>query len=255
MESSVQEIIFEPIANMYGMSAADSERRLKLVSAGREDVDVRCLGGGRPFAVEVADPSRELSAEELSSACAQISASGKVVVNELVPVTKQDLAELKKGEQSKCKTYEALCIKLTSDGDGDDAVPGECGARVTAADIARVNAYRNVGEAGGVEGVEGEGGAAPRVRLEQRTPLRVLHRRPLRARTRYIYEMHAQPVPEHPQLLVLRVRTSAGAYVKEFVHGELARTRPALSRGVLPARLDLLALDVTRVHLDWPAGR
>lgn len=32
----------------------DAEHRLKFMSAGREDVDVRCLGAGRPFAVEVA---------------------------------------------------------------------------------------------------------------------------------------------------------------------------------------------------------
>lgn len=37
----------------FSMSEAEAERRLKLIAAGREDVDVRCLGQGRPFAIEV----------------------------------------------------------------------------------------------------------------------------------------------------------------------------------------------------------
>lgn len=35
------------------LSAEEAEHRLKFLSAGREDVDVRCLGEGRPFAIEV----------------------------------------------------------------------------------------------------------------------------------------------------------------------------------------------------------
>lgn len=55
----------------------------------------------------------------------------------------------------------------------------------------------------------------------------------------------------YPQLLLLHVRTSAGTYVKEWVHGEMGRTRPSLAH-ILGARADLLALDVTAVHLAWP---
>ena len=35
------------------LGVEDAEHRLKFMSAGREDVDVRCLGDGRPFAIEV----------------------------------------------------------------------------------------------------------------------------------------------------------------------------------------------------------
>ncbi|KAH9644973.1 hypothetical protein HF086_003303 [Spodoptera exigua] len=59
--------------------------------------------------------------------------------------------------------------------------------RVTARDIAALNAYRNTAEAGA------------RVALTQRTPIRVLHRRPLLARARRVLELRARAVPAHPR--------------------------------------------------------
>lgn len=87
--------------------------------------------------------------------------------------------------------------------------------------------------------------------LRQRTPLRVLHRRPLLARARRLAAVEARAVPHHPRLLALRLRTDAGTYVKEWAHGDLRRTTPSLA-DVLAAPVDILALDVTEVHLDWP---
>lgn len=52
-------------------------------------------------------------------------------------------------------------------------------------------------------------------------------------------------------LFALRVRAEAGTYVKEWAHGELRRTRPAL-RDALGARADIVALDVRDVELAWP---
>ncbi|XP_059046794.1 putative tRNA pseudouridine synthase Pus10 [Achroia grisella] len=239
MESSVQEIIFGPIAAMYGLTPAESERRMKFMSAGREDVDVRCLGDGRPFAVEVTDPRRELTQEELKRVCEEISASGKVIVHQLVHVSREELSELKKGEETKCKTYEALCIKLGHSEYEHDKTSADP-VTVTAQDIANINSYTNTDEPG------------VRVRLTQRTPIRVLHRRPLLTRARELYELTASPVHGQPALVALRVRASAGTYVKEWAHGELARTRPALGHA-LRAPLDILALDVAHVHLPWPA--
>ena len=182
---------------------------------------------------------------------------------------REDLAELKKGEETKCKTYELLCIKLSRSEDDEPAVSdvtrprvlriwhgvtvcmcvcrqanGDAGhtvgVPVTERDLARVNAYRNT-----------PAGDPARVLLQQRTPIRVLHRRPLLTRARRILGLSARAVPGRPALLALRVRTEAGTYVKEWAHGELGRTRPRL-QDALGARADILALDVAAVELDWP---
>ncbi|XP_063545682.1 tRNA pseudouridine synthase Pus10 [Cydia strobilella] len=257
MESSVQEIIFQPIADLYKLSPEEMEHRLKFVSAGREDVDVRCLGEGRPFAVEISDPRRELTKEELAQACEQISTSGSVVVKNMVHVTKDDLTELKRGEESKCKEYEALCIKLTHS-DFDKPSSPDAPVAVTEADIARINSYTNTegmddDNTNGTDGTDASSASGPdvRVRVVQKTPLRVLHRRPLLARARAVLALQAHSVPDHPSLFRLSIRTSAGTYVKEWCHGELGRTAPSL-RAALRARADILQLDVAAVLLPWP---
>ncbi|CAK1546549.1 unnamed protein product [Leptosia nina] len=237
LPNSVEEIIFKPLAKIFKFSDGDVETRLKFISAGREDVDVRCLGDGRPFAIEISDPIRQLTNEELQCACAEISTSGDVVVKSFSYLTKDDLIQLKKGEETKCKTYEALCIKLTHS-KFDKETSGE--VKVTQEDIDFINTYRNTEPTDPV-----------RVNITQKTPIRVLHRRPLLTRTRQILDITAKTLPGHPQLFLLRIQTSAGTYVKEWVHGELSRTYPSLSHA-LSADVDLLALDVTEVHLQWP---
>ncbi|CAD0206349.1 unnamed protein product [Chrysodeixis includens] len=239
MHSSVQETIFEPIARLYGMSPEEMEHRLKFMSAGREDVDVRCLGEGRPFAVEVSDPQRQPTADELRRLCDEISEGEQVIVKNLVKVSREDLALLKKGEETKSKTYEALCIKLSHTEDDELTANGDTAVRVTERDIANINSYRN------------SDSDSSRVLLTQRTPIRVLHRRPLLTRTRRIHDLTAYRVPGHPQLFVVRLRTEAGTYVKEWAHGEAGRTRPRL-QDALRARADILALDVASVDLPWP---
>lgn len=50
---------------------------------------------------------------------------------------------------------------------------------------------------------------------------------------------------------VLDVKTQAGTYVKEFVHGDFGRTKPSLC-DFLNAEVDIVALDVTSINLKWP---
>lgn len=51
MEGSVSELIVAEVAPHFGVPAST----VVFSSSGREDVDVRCLGKGRPFALEVPD--------------------------------------------------------------------------------------------------------------------------------------------------------------------------------------------------------
>lgn len=77
------------------MSSFDMEMKLKLLSAGREDVDVRCLGNGRPFAIEVDDPVLLPSEQQLEDVCREINKSADVIVNNLKVIPKFVLTNLK----------------------------------------------------------------------------------------------------------------------------------------------------------------
>lgn len=52
-------------------------------------------------------------------------------------------------------------------------------------------------------------------------------------------------------MFTLDLETQAGTYVKEFVHGDFGRTKPSLS-SILGVDVDIIALDVTAISLDWP---
>lgn len=53
------------------------------------------------------------------------------------------------------------------------------------------------------------------------------------------------------RMIVLDVTTEAGTYIKELVHGELGRTSPSI-RSIIDQWIDIVALDVMRIDLDWP---
>lgn len=57
--------------------------------------------------------------------------------------------------------------------------------------------------------------------------------------------------PGNQSCFILHLKTQAGTYVKEFVHGDFGRTKPSIS-DLLQKEVDILALDVTSIDLDWP---
>jgi len=139
------------------------------------------------------------------------------------------LKKLKEGENVKTKFYRALCVCR------DENLP----------QLEHLNKLKNI-------------------KIVQKTPMRVLHRRPLSPRTRIIYEMRARWAKPHElkkllhtaaesidAFFVLDVKTQAGTYVKEFVHGDFGRTKPSLC-DFLNVEVDIVALDVTSINLKWP---
>lgn len=76
--------------------------------------------------------------------------------------------------------------------------------------------------------------------IHQSTPLRVLHRRAAGVRTRHVLSMKAYRIDEH--WFRLSLSTTAGTYVKEFVHGDLGRCTPSIS-SLLGCKTDIVELD------------
>lgn len=100
--------------------------------------------------------------------------------------------ELKKIEDSKAKSY--CCVVWVK-------------RRITKKDCELLNSLLNI-------------------KVLQRTPVRVLHRRSLMVREKLIYKLRAEYI--NPHYMELHMLSSAGTYIKEFVHGDLGRTVPSI---------------------------
>ncbi|CAJ1954128.1 unnamed protein product [Cylindrotheca closterium] len=82
--------------------------------------------------------------------------------------------------------------------------------------------------------------------IQQRTPLRVVHRRANLVRERQILQLDAWRVDDHH--FRLEMSTQAGTYVKEFVHGDLLRTQPSIA-SIMGCKTNLLLLDCEGIQL------
>ncbi|XP_015922078.1 tRNA pseudouridine synthase Pus10 [Parasteatoda tepidariorum] len=211
MESSVSELITDIVEKHI---QAD---KIVFSASGREDVDVKMLGNGRPFILELINPRNVLfSRDEIKAIEDDVNQNTDLIaVKNLQVISKEDTSILKEGEEEKRKTYSALCVvkKTLKQEDVDH-----------------------------LEGLED-------VKLNQKTPIRVLHRRTLSIRERLIHSIKGKIIDDHH--LLLRLETQAGTYVKEFVHSDFGRTTPSLGT-LLETEADILELDVESIHLDWP---
>lgn len=177
---------------------------------GREDVDARMLGHGRPFLLEIKEPRRRKI--DLSAVAAQVNASGLVEVEGLRTAAATEVSLLK--EDRADKTYRAL---VALEGPVDDG-------KLLSAVSNLVNRP-----------------------IAQRTPTRVSHRRADRRRERRVAS--CEIVRRDGPLLELAIRAEAGTYVKELLHGDGGRTSPSLAE-LLGVGCAVRELDVLEVHDD-----
>jgi tRNA pseudouridine synthase 10 len=189
----------------------------KFHGAGREDVDVRMLGGGRPFVFEVVQPKQfEVDLDELVEAI-NIYGKGRMEITSLRPVRRKRVAELK--ETRSDKVYRALVLL-------EQILPED-------------RLMELVGE---------------KIVVTQRTPKRVAHRRADLDRTRTVEVLGARSFrgPEAKPSLDLLVRCEHGTYVKEWISGEEGRSRPSLGE-LLETRTECLVLDVWDICGPFPS--
>ncbi|CAN0421428.1 unnamed protein product, partial [Ectocarpus sp. 8 AP-2014] len=215
---SVQEAVSEPFQAFSGCVEG------LLHGAGREDVDVRMLGKGRPFCLELVDSLRSVDeiaarlpslADAVNTAGGVKNAGGGVAVSRLRVAGPGELpSDVQAVGEGKRKHYR--CVVWVS---------------------------RPVGKEELVKALCED--APEELVVQQATPIRVLHRRTLLDRPRSIFGMRTEWINEH--FFQLELATSAGTYIKEFVHGDLGRTVPSIG-SLLDCRADILQLDVTNVE-------
>ena len=204
---SVEEIIAGPILEKTGGEG------VAFHAAGREDVDARMLGTGRPFIMEVKRPVRRFVDLQNLTLAINEQAQGKVEVLNLSFASKDSVKRLKKGEGS-TKIYKVFI-------DFDRAVSDE-ELEVVAETLNKSS-------------------------IRQQTPLRVLHRRADLTREKYIYEAHLKRLA--PNRAEMKIRCQGGLYIKELVSGDEGRTIPSVA-SIINAEAKPLKLDVLKVIME-----
>lgn len=181
--------------------------------AGREDIDALMLGRGRPFVLEIRSPRvRSLDPAALEKAI-NARAHRNVEVRGLHTVTRSVVAQIKQTEAR--KSYRVKVI---------------LGTPIT---------QQQLGKA--LENLKGT--------VEQRTPVRVSHRRADHRRTRSVYDARGELVSGREAWVELVC--DGGLYVKELITGDRGRTRPSLS-ATLGTESEVKELDVLDVVGDFP---
>lgn len=99
---SVQSLIADPLLPLFGSSLA------YLHAAGREDIDVRMLGQGRPFIMEFVNPKRALSVGTQIEQMQALTKNEWVYCHQFKLVDRSFFDSLKEIETSKAKSYSCL---------------------------------------------------------------------------------------------------------------------------------------------------
>lgn len=311
-EKSVQDLVGNPMLEIF----QGTEHAFH--GMGREDIDVRCLGRGRPFVLEIKEPKkRSFNAEKLVEIINE-AAIGSVEVSAIRPSTRSEVVRIKDTPAEKSYTIrftiepmnEAEYAVLTApvdmtkedvqdrskkrrrqrrgDKNADRTKPLETTIEVPAASpseselkamkkpelvaLAEANGLKKTGKKDElIERILASLPPAPEtfdlpddetilkiveslngLKLAQRTPARVAHRRSDLIRKRTVFEAHSPfiEVNENGEREIeFTLRCESGTYVKETIHGDNGRTQPSVS-ALIKAKCNVLWLDVGDIHAD-----
>ena len=172
---------------------------------GREDVDARCLDW-RPFVIEIIESKiRNFNFKEAEK---KISQSKKIKVKLLKTVDRFIVRRIK--SEMGDKTYR-LMVKFNKP--------------VEKEELKKLKSLIGV--------------------INQRTPIRVAHRRADLVRKRLVNDLKYRRI--NKKTIMLEVKASSGLYIKELVHGDSGRTKPSLSEllnvEAKPKNLDVIKIE------------
>jgi tRNA pseudouridine synthase 10 len=180
-----------------------------LHGSGREDIDARMLGSGRPFVLEIKEPRWRKRDLRMLEDKVNGENKGKVEVMALQYVKREMVARIKNTKAD--KTY---------------SVAVELKAEVREEDLKNA--------------LDSLNGAV----IEQMTPTRVVHRRADLMRKRKVYSARVVSFEEP----IIEIKCDGGLYIKELISGDGGRTKPSLSE-LLGTDAEVKELDVVDVDM------
>jgi tRNA pseudouridine synthase 10 len=179
--------------------------------AGREDSDVRMLNKGRPFIIEILQPEIRSVKLDMIEEEINLVLKEKVAITKLEFVTSKDVAPLKNALHDKIYLATILCSKKP--------------------DLKKLKFNE-------------------KIKVLQRTPIRVSKRRSDLVRTKFVELIEIKKnknnllelnglgdvnglgdknCVNYENEFILKLRTSHGTYVKEFISGDSGRSNPSIS--------------------------
>ena len=203
-QESVEEIIAKKIVEFM---EANGHR---FHGMGREDIDARMLGNGRPFIIEIREPKKRYFDLKYLEEEVNAFAQGKVEVSFYRYASREDVVRIK--SLSFPKTY---LVVVEFEGDVEEEKLKEV-----------------------LNNLSG------RV-IRQRTPLRVAHRRADKVRERKVIGARLRSVRDGRA--EIEITAEAGTYIKELVHGDAGRTTPSIAE-MLGVGCNVISLDVIKIH-------
>jgi tRNA pseudouridine synthase 10 len=187
----------------------------KFHGAGREDIDVRMLGQGRPFILELRNPKiRRLNLLKIAKKTNKNNKK-KIRIQNLRYSNKNEVINLKSEAKYTKKIYNSLVLsdgKLSKEEFND-----------------KLRTLKS-----SIENKE----------IHQRTPNRVSHRRADKIRGKFVYNIEGKYLKSN--LFKFRIQTQGGTYIKELISGDNGRTSPSFSE-VFKMPLICKELDVLEI--------
>lgn len=190
----------------------------KFHGAGREDIDVRMLGNGRPFILELKNPLlRNLDLNVLKK---KVNKKNKkrIKIDNLRYSSKDEVKQIKLKSENVKKRYHALINSPDLEISKEDFLLLE----------------KKV-----VDQITGK-------MIYQKTPIRVSHRRADKTREKKVYSVKGTFIK--PTLFKFIIETQGGTYIKELISGDEGRTKPSFSE-IFGTRLICKQLDVMHIGL------
>ena len=184
-KTSVEELIAK---TFLATTKSDEE---SFHGCGREDIDVRTLGTGRPFVLEIKNPKKRIL--NLQTLEQKINEENKdsIEVSEFRYSNRAEIVRLK------CANFRKKYRVVL-----------RCGKSVNSEKLIKA-----------ILSLRGK-------QIGQLTPSRVVHRRANMVREKYIYDCKIESIDG--AMATLTLETESGTYIKELVSGDDGRTKPNL---------------------------
>lgn len=160
--------------------------------AGREDIDVKMLGNGRPFVIEIKNPKkREIDLEKLQNSINN-DFKGIIMVDNLRFTKRDDIMRIKNSHFKKVYKVKIISEEIIS-----------------------------------IEQLKKASQSLHNISINQFTPTRVSRRRANINREKNIYDCSIESIDG--LMVTLIIEAESGTYIKELISGDGGKTQPSLS--------------------------